>query len=136
MNTRNVVIAVIFLLLGSFATMELKAQDAIKALMKKCESMENVTIDVIRNRNSVTGRRPKNANNVIIRISYKSSSNQSLDQEIIAAFQKDRDRADREMINKSDGKIIRMNFIFGNSNFSYNYDAENDMINITARFNE
>ena len=132
MNTRNVVIAVIFLLLGSFATMELKAQDAIKALMKKCESMENVTIDVIRNRNSETGKVIR----LLTTIRFEISSNPGLEKEFLAAFQKDAVKASQEIESMSGGKMKNVFYRFGESSYSYTSDNEYFSFNAIEKFNE
>jgi hypothetical protein len=112
MKTRNLIVAAILLLTGSLAT-DLYAQETLKALMKKCENMENVDVDVVRSRNKET----KKLERVVTEISFKN--NQTLVNEIIAAFEKDREMADKEIEEKSNGKIKELFYRFGDNSYSF-----------------
>jgi hypothetical protein len=115
MKTRHLIAVVILLLTGSLAT-DLYAQETLKALVKKCENMENVDVDVIRRRNKET----KKLEQVITEVSF--SNNQALVNEIIAAFDKDKEMADQEIEEKSNGKIKELFYRFGGDTYSFSQD--------------
>ena len=122
MKTKNVLIAVIFLLPGIFS-MESKAQENIKAVMKKIESMESVNVNVVRSRD-----KEGNVTRELVSISFKASTHSGLEQEIIDAFKKDRELASREIENRTGSKITSMRYTFGAFDYSYSYDIPKDEI--------
>ena len=127
MKSRNVVITVIFLLFGS-VTVELKAQEAIQALLKKCENMESMTVSVIREKDRETGKITRD----IVNVSFKSDTHPTLEKEFLAAFQKDEDKADRVTKNISNGKAINMSFRFGDITYNYSYNSRTDMVSVNT----
>ena len=127
MKSKNVVIAVIFLLMGS-VSVELKAQETIQALLKKCENMDSVTVSVIRERDKETGKITRDVTNV----SFKPDFHPALDKEFIAAFQKDEDKADRVSKNISNGKLTSMSFRFGDITYNYNYNSRTGTVNVNT----
>ncbi|MDR1203802.1 MAG: DUF5024 domain-containing protein [Tannerellaceae bacterium] len=112
MKTRNLIAVAILLITGSLAT-DLFAQETLKALVKKCENMENVSVNVVRNRNKET----REMQRAITNISF--NSNQALVNEFIAAFDKDKEMADQEIENKSNGKITNIFYRFGDVSYSF-----------------
>jgi len=120
MKKSNGMIAVIFVLLGCFS-MESNAQDAIKAVMKKCENMESMTVSTIRTKGK------NNLTSTLTSFNFDASANPALVQEIIAAFQKDREKADKNMENKTGGKVTSAYYTFGTSWYSYNYDEKGQL---------
>ncbi|MDR3142997.1 MAG: DUF5024 domain-containing protein [Tannerellaceae bacterium] len=112
MKTRNLIAVAILLLTGSLAA-DLSAQETLKALVKKCENMENVNISVVRNKNKET----REMQRAIINISF--NNNQALAGEFIAAFEKDKEMADQEIENKSNGKTTTIFYRFGNVTYSF-----------------
>jgi len=127
MKSSNVVIAFIFLLLGS-VSVELNAQETIKALLKKCENMGSITVSIIREKDKETGEITRDITNV----SFKSDSNPALEKEFIAAFQKDEDNADRVTKNISNGKVTNMSFRFGKTTYNYTYNQRTDMVSVNV----
>ena len=125
MKSRNVVIAVIFLLLGS-VSVELKAQETIQALLKKCENMDSVTVSVIRERDKETGKITRDVTNV----SFKTDSNPALEKEFIAAFQKEEEKADMVSKNISNGKVTSMLFRFGEITYNYTYNSRTGTVSV------
>jgi hypothetical protein len=119
MKTRNLIAVTILLLTGSLAT-DLFAQETLKALVQKCENMENVNINVVRRRNKET----KEMERTITNISF--SDNQALKNEFIAAFDKDKGLVDQEIENRSNGKIINIFYRFGDISYSFSLSQSDD----------
>jgi hypothetical protein len=117
MKTRHLIAVAILLLTGSLAN-GLSAQETLKALVKKCQNMENVSVSVVRNKNKET-KKPEQA---ITSISF--NDNQALENEFIAAFEKDRALADQEIENKSNGRITNMFYRFGEVSYSFSHDDD------------
>lgn len=117
MKAKSFIVVAIILVAGSFSS-EVFAQEALKALVKKCENMENVNINVVRNKNKET----REMERVITNINF--DGNQALVNEFIAAFEKDRGMADQEIENKSNGKITNMFYKFGNVSYSFSQNDE------------
>ena len=117
MKTKSLIVAAIFLVVGSFS-MDMFAQDALKALVQKCENMENVNVNVVRSRNKETRKLER----LVTSISF--SDNQALVNEFIAAFNKDKDMADQEIENRSGGKITNVFYIFGDRSYSFSQDDD------------
>lgn len=116
MKTKSLLVTAILLIAGSLSG--LSAQETLKALVKKCESMENVNVNMVRSRNKETKQLERN----ITTISF--SNNQALVNEIVAAFEKDKDLADQEIENRSGGKVTNMFYRFGNASYSFSQNEE------------
>jgi hypothetical protein len=128
MKTRHLIAVAILLLTGSLAT-DLYAQETLKALMKKCENMENTKVEVLRRRNKET----KKLEQVITEVKF--GDNQALINEFIAAFEKDREMADQEIEEKSNGKIKELYYRFGNATYSLSQrDNGRGSITVIERF--
>jgi poly(A) polymerase Pap1 len=112
MKTRNLIVVAILLLTGSLSA-DLFAQETLKALIKKCESMENVNVNVVRSKNKETRELEQEMTSISFR------NNQALVNEFIAAFAKDKEMADQEIENKSNGKITNLFYRFGDVSYSF-----------------
>ncbi|MDH6306505.1 putative membrane-anchored protein [Parabacteroides sp. PF5-5] len=117
MKTKRLIVVAILLIAGSLST-ELFAQDAIKALVQKCENMENVNVNIVRNRNKET----RKVERTITSISF--SNNEALVNEFIAAFNKDKEMTDQEIENRSNGKVNNIFYRFGNTSYSFTQGEE------------
>ena len=117
MKTNRLFITAAIIIAGSFIV-NISAQDALKAIAKKCETMENVDISVVRNRN----RETKKMERTIISINFQN--NESLKKEILAAFEKDRSNADQDIEDRKSGRGRELMLRFGSS--SYSYSERND----------
>jgi hypothetical protein len=117
MKTRSLIAAAILLITGSL-TADLFAQETLKALVKKCENMDNIDINIVRDRNKET----REIQRVITSISF--SGNQALANDFIAAFDKDKGTADQEIENKSNGKITNIFYRFGDISYSFSQDDD------------
>ena len=126
MKTNRLFITAAIIIAGSFFV-NISAQDALKAIAKKCETMENIDISVVRNRNKET----KKVDQYIMSITFEK--NESLKKEIIAAFDKDRVNADQEIEDRKDGRVRNMMLRFGSSHYSI---SENPNGRITFSVNE
>jgi hypothetical protein len=109
MKTRNL-IAVVILLMGGSLSADLFAQETLKALMKKCENMENVRVSMSRSRDGATKELKRATTTIDIR------DNRALADEFIAAFDKDRAQADREVEERENGKRT-LNCRFGDVSY-------------------
>jgi hypothetical protein len=87
MKTRRFLITMIMVIAAGFFV-NTSAQEALKAIAKKCETMENVDISVVISKDKET----KKINSNMMRIEF--NQNEPLKNEILAAFKKDRDDAD------------------------------------------
>jgi len=112
MKTNRLFITVVIILVGSFFV-NISAQDALKAIAKKCENMENVDISVVRTREKDT----KKVNRYIMNVDF--NDNESLKKEILMAFDKDRSNADHEVEGRKNGRGRELMLRFGSSTYSY-----------------
>ncbi|MDR1407978.1 MAG: DUF5024 domain-containing protein [Tannerella sp.] len=115
MKTKGRLLVGLMWLLGSFS-MEANAQEAVKALIKKCENMESIEMSVIRKRDRNTGDVISN------HISFKITSNPALAKEFQDAFQKELDsknKANSEIVTMRGGKIVSALFKYGNSRYFF-----------------
>jgi len=146
MKTRNLMIAAVFLTAGSF-TMESLAQENIKALFKKCENMDVIDANIVRNKSSnsnvisITYSNPisdpsrTDTRNTLNRspqsiINMRLKYTPELEKELVAAFRKDQEKATQEVEQRKDGKVTRMLYQFDGS--EYSFTIVNDTINIQA----
>ena len=120
MKTNRFIITVVLIITGSFFV-NVTAQEALRAIMKKCENMENLNVNVVRNKDKET----KKVTRVMINISFEK--NETLKKEILSAFEKDSEMADYEMKNKRNGNTD-LNYRFGLISFSYNENRDGRVI--------
>jgi hypothetical protein len=126
MKTKSKVIVALALIVASFATGANAQESVIKALVKKCETMESVDVNTIRSRD----RETKELTKELISISIKS--NPALVKEFQDAFQnayekefsKNKDAAEQEIITRRGGKIVNLVYKFGN--ISYHFSTKNE----------
>jgi hypothetical protein len=119
-------------LLGSFS-MESSAQEAIKALIKKCETLETVDIDIVRHRDRNTKEVTRSVTSIQIR------SNPALVKEFQDAFQKayddfskGKDVADREIITRRGGKIVNLVYRYGSVTYNFSVDNNGQSANVSV----
>ncbi|MDR1601317.1 MAG: DUF5024 domain-containing protein [Tannerella sp.] len=119
-------------LLGGFS-MESSAQEAIKALIKKCETMETVDINIVRNRDRNTKEVTRSVTGIQIH------SNPALVKEFQDAFQKAYDDfskgkevADREIISRRGGKIVSLQYRYGNVDYHFSVDNDGKSANVSV----
>jgi hypothetical protein len=97
----------------------LSAQEALRAVAKKCENMDDVV--------SVVSRREKTKTNenklVELIINIKFKDNEDLKKEILAAFEKDKGMADQETVSKAGGKLVSLHYRFGGEFYTYSEDT-------------
>jgi hypothetical protein len=111
---------VILIVTGSFG-MNLSAQEALKAVMKKCENADSVDVKVV-SQKKFGETKEKKETTVMIDISFKN--NEGLKKEILDAFEKDRDQAKETAENKRNGKIYGLHYRFEKSYYSYSEDMD------------
>lgn len=116
MKTSQLIAVLALFIAGSFS-MDLSAQETLKALVKKCENMENVNVSIVRNKDKTT----RKVSQVITSISF--SNNEELAKEILAAFNKDKDVADQEIENRSNGRVNNLFYRFGSTSYSFSEDG-------------
>ncbi|MDR1525497.1 MAG: DUF5024 domain-containing protein [Tannerella sp.] len=123
MKTNRLIITAILIISGGFLV-NLTAQEALKAVVQKCESMDNVTVSVIRRKITKEKRETEKretmenkVKTVVINVSFKN--NEELKKEILAAFEKDKNQADQEMMSKENGKVRSLNYRFGETSYIY-----------------
>jgi len=117
---RNVGIMALLFIVSSLS-MKLVAQENLNALVKKCETMSSVDINVVSERNAQTKKlEPK-----VISITIKND--QGLVNEFLEAFKKDKENANQVIENKSAGKTNYSFFYkFEGVAYSFNSDASNE----------
>jgi len=120
MKTNRLIIAVVLIITGGFFA-NISAQEAIKALAKKCENMDNVSVSVVRNRDKET----KKVRQIITSINIKNDD--ALKKEILAAFEKDKEMADQEVESRENGKFSSLVYMFGKTHCSYSEDKNGNV---------
>lgn len=122
MKTRNLILTATLLLAGSWAG-DLLAQTNLNALIKKCESMEKVNVDVIYDKDRKTKKPVKE----VITITFSRKDNPKLLDEFLDAFRKDKEAAYKVMESKIDGKVMPSfyRFAVGTSDLSFSLEDLN-----------
>jgi site-specific DNA-adenine methylase len=90
------------LFIVSSFSMKLSAQENLNALVKKCETMESVFINVVRTKNPQTKKIEKEI------ISINICKNPTLINEFVAAFKKDEEKATKVIESKNGGRTISL----------------------------
>ncbi len=113
---------VTLLMAGSWAS-NLMAQTNLNALMKKCESMEKVNVDVIYDKDRKTKKPVKE----VITVTFSRKDNPKLLDEFLDAFRKDKEAAYKVMESKIDGKVMPSfyRFAVGTSDLSFSLEDLN-----------
>lgn len=100
MKTKKIILSMALLIAGASAG-ELVAQEHLNALMKKCESLDNVSVEVIYNKDPKTKKPEKN----VVSVTFYRQENAKLLNDFLDAFKKDREAAYRVMEEKINGKV-------------------------------
>lgn len=132
MKTKNIFLTAALLLAGVCGG-SVQAQEHLSALVKKCESMDKVDMNVIYDKNKETLKTEK----VIKSIQF---TDEQLAKEFLAAFEKDKEKAYKVIDGKGNGRIVPSFYRFsvGNTDISYSADfskSGNTSISVIERFN-
>jgi len=117
MKTKHLFLVVLFLLSGSVVS-EIQAQTNIKAVIKKCETLDNVDMSRVRNKERV-----------ITSVNFKN--NDALMNEILDALKKDETTAEQIIESKVNGKMVPTFYRFDKGTFSLNIDQEKKTVSAT-----
>ena len=104
---KNVWMITLLFIVGGFS-MNLVAQESLDALVKKCETMESVDMNIARTRD------PKTKKIIRETIRIKFCKNPALENEFVAALKMDEVEATLANVNKKEGKTFSMLFRFEN----------------------
>jgi len=100
------------LLLVGVVFSETWGQSNIRALFKKCETLDDVSISRVRNRS-------EGSEKVITSVNFKN--NPQLVQEFLDACKKDEAEATQIIEEKKGGKMVPNFYRFGNTTFTFSY---------------
>ena len=125
---RNVLIIMLLLITGGFS-LQLAAQKNLEALVKKCETMTSVDMNVARQRNTRTKVEQKT-------ITVTFSDNTALMNEFLDAFRKDEATALQTTEDKKGGRIQRLVHIYKDAAYVFSYNESNKQVRITVREGE
>lgn len=114
MKTKKTILLCVILLVGCM-TEGLKAQETLNALMKKCENMDTIDMNVIYNKN----RETKKTEKIIKTVTF--SNDQKLLDEFVAAFEKDKNAAYKIIDDKKSGKLLPSFYRFGSGTTDISY---------------
>jgi len=120
MKTNRLLITVVLIISGGFLV-NLSAQKALNAVVAKMEKMDNISVNIVKDKD-------KDTKKVILSImNFNFKNNESLKKEILSAFEKDKEMADRESENKEQGRRTSLLYRFGNTSFSYSEDKDGNI---------
>lgn len=119
MKTRNLILMGALLLAGTWAG-DLLAQTNLNALMKKCESMDKVSVDVIYDKDRKTKKPVKE----VVTITFSAKDNPKLLDDFMNAFRQDKEAAYKVVEKKLNGKVMPSLYRFaaGTTDISYSMD--------------
>jgi len=126
MKTRNLIIYLVLLTAGSFS-IDLFAQENIKALMQQIEKTDDKDIieaDIVRKNNSALRTR---SYTMLIKLRYSPE----LEKKLVDTFQQDNDKANQVIEQKKDGKVLHYLYKFNNA--TYSFTISNETISIQAQ---
>ncbi len=112
MKIKNLLLVAIILITTGL-TSDLMAQNALRAMVKKCESADNVEVNVVRKKDKETMKVKQSITTI------KIKSNKALVDEFIAAFEKDEPSAYEVIYSKKDGRMVPQFFKFKDVTFSF-----------------
>ncbi len=130
MKTKRIILAIVLSLLMAGGVGSLKAQENLNALMKKCETAQNVNVEALFEKNPKTKKPTRNMTTV----TFFVKDNSKLQDEFLEAFQKDRNAAYKVIEDKKNGKIIPSFYRFaaGTTDITYTFEIEkNGSISVT-----
>lgn len=116
MKTKHVFLVVLMLLAGSFSV-NMMAQDNLRALVKKCETLDEVDMNIVRQRNN-------NLKMTQVITSLTIKNNPALVKEFLEAFKKDEPSATQAIENKKNGKLQPSYYQFNGVSFSFSQSDE------------
>lgn len=133
MKSGKVLAVAALLLVGSVLT-GVQAQEHLKALVKKCESLDKVDMDVIYDKN----RETKKTEKVIKSLSFTDAQ---LMNEFLAAFEKDKEAAYKVIETKKKGKIQPSYYCFfsGTTDTAYSFDVRDSgkvSVSVIEKYNQ
>ena len=111
MKTKRFIIMVILFITGGFF-MNMSAQEALNAIAKKCETMDEIVTSVIKERDKVT----KKLTRYVLSVEFKD--NEMLKKEILSAFEKDKEMADKETKTYRNG-LLSLVYVLGESIYTF-----------------
>ncbi len=120
MKIKNVLLIATILIITGLSS-DLMAQNALRAMVKKCESADNVEVNVVRKKDKETMKLKQSITTIRIK------SNKALIDEFIAAFEKDEPSAYEVIYTKKDGKIVPQYFKFKDVSFSFSTRTSNSV---------
>jgi hypothetical protein len=112
MKTKHVIVTAILLIAGGFS-MQATAQEALNALVRKCETLDSVDTNIVRSRDKETKQLNRSITDLTIR------NNEALVNEFTAAFKKEEENATQAIENKQGGKTVSFFYRFDNVDFSF-----------------
>jgi len=113
MKIRILLSAAFFCIAGFINTVS--AQDNLKALMIKCENMDDVSISIVHQRD----RETKETKQIVKSFSF--TNNKALADEFLNAMQKDKDEAIQAIETKHKGKVIPSYYQFADGDYDVAY---------------
>jgi len=119
---RNVWIMMLLFIVSSFS-MEIFAQENLNALVKKCETLPSVDMNVVRERNTQTNKLEAKV------ISITIKDNQALINEFLDAFKKDEENALNAIEKKQGGVVSSLFYKFKNVSYSFSFGEQDFMGN-------
>jgi hypothetical protein len=112
MKTKHFITVLALLVAGGFA-IDASAQTHLKALVKKCESIESVDMNIVRHRNSETKELKRTITSILIK------DNEALVNEFMAAFKADEGDATQIIEHKRKGETTPSFYRFEKVNYSF-----------------
>ncbi len=117
MKTVKMLLVAMLFIIGSL-TNESAAQNTLRALMKKCETIDNIDVNVVRQKNKETLK----VTQIITTVQIPASD--KMVDEFIAAFEKDEPSAYQVISSKKNGRIVPQYYKFNNVSFSFSYKTD------------
>lgn len=119
MKTRNFILSAVLLVAGTGAN-SLLAQKNLNALMKRCEAMDKVNVEVIYDKDRKTKKPVKE----VVTITFSVKDNPKLLDEFLKAFQLDKEATYKVVETKANGKVMPSlyRFAVGTTDITYSMD--------------
>lgn len=120
MKAKNLLLTVALLVAGGYVG-DLLAQTNLNALMKKCETMDKVRVEVIYNKDKKTKKIEKE----VVTVSFSSKEHPELLDQFVKAFQQDREAAYKIIETTENGKVMPSFYRFSVGDKDISYSLEN-----------
>lgn len=129
MKTKYLLVIALIMAAGCFST-TVSAQSNLNALMKKCETMNDVNMDVVQQRNPKT----KKISQIIKTVMIKN--NKTLVDDFLKAFQTDKNDATQAIESKRNGRMMPSFYQFttGGVDISYSITVKDDGNSATVSY--